>query len=450
MERHARLLLRFCHALSRTEVPTEAFCFGTRLTRITPQLRTRDPTRRWTGSRPRSGTGRAARASATAFHEFNQRWARRVLRSSGIVLVVSDGWDRGDPARGGRGDGPPAAHLPPAHLAQPAGGRHGLPAAGRGHGGGLAPHRRVPARRTTWPAWSCSRQALPTTPGARDRDDPPMKDLRAPSCLAWDAEGPVRAAPPHGRVGRSWCARSALRRGRRARCMLVSGDGRLAGSVSGGCVEGAAYEEVERARATGHARVIRYGISDEQAWDVGLACGGTIDVLVEPVVRRVAVAPRPRAGPGGHHAAARRFAGRRPSGRTSRGRARRPSRPSCVDARGALAGTTGDAAADAQLAAAAATRWSAAARGPSSSPADRGSSRPSRAGRGWSSWARSRWPSRSCAIATHAGLRDGGHRRPADVRDPRALPRCRSSCSWAGPTSSPTQSASGRATRSRC
>ena len=62
-------------------------------------------------------------------------------------------------------------------------------------------------------------------------------------------------------------------------------DGRLIGSVSGGCVEGAAAEEIERARRTGHARVIRYGISDEEAWDVGLACGGTIDVLVEPEVR---------------------------------------------------------------------------------------------------------------------------------------------------------------------
>src|SRR4051794_2338487 len=64
--------------------------------------------------------------------------------------------------------------------------------------------------------------------------------------------------------------------------MLVSSDGRLAGSVSGGCVEGAAYEEVERARADGRQRVIRYGISDEEAWDVGLACGGTIDVLMQP------------------------------------------------------------------------------------------------------------------------------------------------------------------------
>jgi xanthine dehydrogenase accessory factor len=66
--------------------------------------------------------------------------------------------------------------------------------------------------------------------------------------------------------------------------LLAAPDGRLAGSVSGGCVEGAAFEEIERARSTGRARVIRYGISDEQAWDVGLACGGTIDVLIEPAL----------------------------------------------------------------------------------------------------------------------------------------------------------------------
>ncbi len=66
--------------------------------------------------------------------------------------------------------------------------------------------------------------------------------------------------------------------------LLATADGRLAGSVSGGCVEGAAFEEIERARASGRSRVVRYGISDEQAWDVGLACGGTIDVLIEPEV----------------------------------------------------------------------------------------------------------------------------------------------------------------------
>lgn len=71
--------------------------------------------------------------------------------------------------------------------------------------------------------------------------------------------------------------------------LLYADDGRIAGSVSGGCVEGAAAEEIERARRTGLARVIRYGISDEQAWDVGLACGGTIDVLVEPTLPELAV-----------------------------------------------------------------------------------------------------------------------------------------------------------------
>jgi xanthine dehydrogenase accessory factor len=71
--------------------------------------------------------------------------------------------------------------------------------------------------------------------------------------------------------------------------LLYADDGRIAGSVSGGCVEGAAAEEIQRARASGNARVIRYGISDEQAWDVGLACGGTIDVLVEPAASPVVI-----------------------------------------------------------------------------------------------------------------------------------------------------------------
>jgi xanthine dehydrogenase accessory factor len=86
--------------------------------------------------------------------------------------------------------------------------------------------------------------------------------------------------------------------------LLYADDGRIAGSVSGGCVEGAAAEEIERARTTGRERVIRYGISDEQAWDVGLACGGTIDVLVQPQVPAPIVdAARASLGTGGRGAA---------------------------------------------------------------------------------------------------------------------------------------------------
>jgi xanthine dehydrogenase accessory factor len=78
--------------------------------------------------------------------------------------------------------------------------------------------------------------------------------------------------------------------------LLRADDGRIAGSVSGGCVEGAAAEEIERARGDGRARVIRYGISDEQAWDVGLACGGTIDVLIQPDLPAAAIQGATRRG----------------------------------------------------------------------------------------------------------------------------------------------------------
>ena len=78
--------------------------------------------------------------------------------------------------------------------------------------------------------------------------------------------------------------------------LLATDDGRLDGSVSGGCVEGAAADEVRRSRHDGRARVVRYGISDEVAWDVGLACGGIIDVLIEPEVRDEAVVAAESAG----------------------------------------------------------------------------------------------------------------------------------------------------------
>ena len=67
--------------------------------------------------------------------------------------------------------------------------------------------------------------------------------------------------------------------------LLVGDDGAIAGSVSGGCVEGAAAELIAESRRDGKTRVVRFGISDEQAWGVGLACGSTIDVLIEPSLR---------------------------------------------------------------------------------------------------------------------------------------------------------------------
>ncbi|MFD3189343.1 XdhC family protein [Sedimentitalea sp. HM32M-2] len=71
---------------------------------------------------------------------------------------------------------------------------------------------------------------------------------------------------------------------RRAGAQLaVGGDGRIAGSVSGGCVEGAVILEAQEALQDGRHRLLEYGVSDTDAFAVGLACGGTIRVLVEPV-----------------------------------------------------------------------------------------------------------------------------------------------------------------------
>lgn len=99
MERHARLLIRFAMALRRVAgVRTEAFVFGTHLTRVTRELAGRDPD---------AGLARVSAAVSDwsggtrigeSLRTFNRDWARRVLRSSGVVIIVSDGWDRGDPA----------------------------------------------------------------------------------------------------------------------------------------------------------------------------------------------------------------------------------------------------------------------------------------------------------------------------------------------------------------
>lgn len=68
-------------------------------------------------------------------------------------------------------------------------------------------------------------------------------------------------------------------------CLVATASGAMAGSVSGGCVEGATVEAIVEAVRTQAPRTITWTVSHEQAWEVGLACGGTIQVLVEPKVR---------------------------------------------------------------------------------------------------------------------------------------------------------------------
>lgn len=102
MERYSRFLLRFAHALARSGAPVEVFVFGTRLTRITRELRLRDPDLALQRVASKVVDWSGGTRIGASLHELNRRWVRRSIRSSAVVIVVSDGWERDDPARLGR------------------------------------------------------------------------------------------------------------------------------------------------------------------------------------------------------------------------------------------------------------------------------------------------------------------------------------------------------------
>ena len=65
--------------------------------------------------------------------------------------------------------------------------------------------------------------------------------------------------------------------------LVVDDRGTMQGSVSGGCIEGAVVKEAQAVMAGGAPRLLEFGVSNEQAWEVGLACGGRVQVWVEAV-----------------------------------------------------------------------------------------------------------------------------------------------------------------------
>jgi uncharacterized protein with von Willebrand factor type A (vWA) domain len=102
MERYSRFLLHFAHTLQQAGAPIEIFVFGTRLTRITRALRVRsaDAALRRVAEQVVDWSG--GTRIGESLRTLNRRWVQRTIRSGAVVLIVSDGWERGDPELLGR------------------------------------------------------------------------------------------------------------------------------------------------------------------------------------------------------------------------------------------------------------------------------------------------------------------------------------------------------------
>ena len=263
MAPYARMLLQYVQASVAARTRVEAFAFGTQLTRLTLELAGRDPDRALQRAAERvtdwSGGTRIGASLAT----LNREHGRRIGRGA-FVVILSDGWDRGDPDE-------LAAELArlrrTAHrldLAQPARGGSALRAAHARHACGDAASR---------PAAPGQYHQVPGGARGPDGRRAGVKDV-IEELDAWTARGDAIALATVVGVKRSAPRQIGAK-------MAINEHGEIAGAVSGGCVEGAVVQEADEVLRGGAPRLLHFGIADEEAWDVGLPCGGEIDVWVE-------------------------------------------------------------------------------------------------------------------------------------------------------------------------
>jgi len=100
-----------------------------------------------------------------------------------------------------------------------------------------------------------------------------MKDILA-EVEAWQVRGDAVAVAT---VVKTWGS-SPRAAGSK---MAINQHGQMVGSVSGGCVEGAVVDEALRVLKTGQPQLLSYGVTNDAAWEVGLACGGKVEIFVE-------------------------------------------------------------------------------------------------------------------------------------------------------------------------
>ena len=102
MEAYARALLRFSHAAVVARTKVEVFLLGTRLTRVTKGLTSRDPDSALTTATAEVADWAGGTRSGDGFRQFNDEWGIRGMARGAVIVILSDGWDRGDPEVLGR------------------------------------------------------------------------------------------------------------------------------------------------------------------------------------------------------------------------------------------------------------------------------------------------------------------------------------------------------------
>ena len=295
MDRYARMLLHFLHAITGDRDRIHVLLFGTRLTNITRHLRHRDVDVALARVRSAVPDWAGGTRIGACLDEFNRRWSRRLLGQNAVVLLISDGLD----AEAGDGLGVQMERL---HKScrrlvwlnpllryegfepRPAGIRAMLP-----HVDEFLPVHNL--------------DSLVQLARALEAPGRAQRDGAAPGAGARRAR--ERAGGVMDSVDLEVLKRSAdwLDAGRRAllvtvvktwgssprppgAMLAVRDDGLVAGSVSGGCVED---DIVGRIRADGitatKCDVVTYGVSADEARRFGLPCGGTIQLVVEPLTR---------------------------------------------------------------------------------------------------------------------------------------------------------------------
>ena len=279
MAKYAQILMHFLHAVTNDRDRVSVFLFGTRLSNVTRQLRARDPevafqmvahaVPDWSGGtrigealaelQPHMGQARARPGRGRAADHRRAGPRRRA-------------WPGGE-------HGPAAQILPPADLAQSAVALERLRTKISGHPRDAAARGRVPSRAQPGQPARADRSVVP--PGAPTagrlkgcRMNPTEVEDVLTTAAAWRAAGEQVAVAT---VTETWGS-SPRPAGSQ---MAVTKSGRMAGSVSGGCIEGAVADAAMKTIDSGTPQLLDFGVSHERAWEVGLACGGKVKVFVE-------------------------------------------------------------------------------------------------------------------------------------------------------------------------